>query len=126
MELTKREERIMIMEKLYSYDINNEFIILNPDDDYSLYVTEVINYVCVNLTQIDELIRKSLTNYRLSRLSYVDRAIVRLATAELLRGLDKHIVINEALEIVKVYSDKGDGASVRFINKLLDTVSKNI
>ena len=126
MELTKREERIMIMEKLYSYDINNEFIILNPDDDYSLYVTEVINYVCVNLVQIDELIRKSLTNYRLSRLSYVDRAIVRLATAELLRGLDKHIVINEALEIVKVYSDKGDGASVRFINKLLDTVSKNI
>ena len=96
-QITKREERILIMEKLYSYDMENNFIFLTPLDDYSDYVNEIVNFVCANLNKIDELISSSLVNYRLSRLSYVDRAIIRMATAELLNGLAKTIVINEAL-----------------------------
>ena len=125
-QITKREERILIMEKLYSYDMENNFIFLTPLDDYSDYVNEIVNFVCANLNKIDELISSSLVNYRLSRLSYVDRAIIRMATAELLNGLAKKIVINEALEIVKLYSDEGEGKSVAFVNKVLDTIAKKI
>lgn len=124
--ITKREERILIMEKLYSYDMDENYVFLTPLDDYSDYVTEIVNYVCANLNKVDELIVSSLTNYRLSRLSYVDRAIIRMATAELLNGLHKSIVINEALEIVKLYSDEGAGKSVAFVNKVLDTIANKI
>lgn len=124
--ITKREERILIMEKLYSYDMDDNYAFLTPLDDYSDYVTEIVNYVCANLNKVDELIVSSLTNYRLSRLSYVDRAIIRMATAELLNGLHKSIVINEALEIVKLYSDEGAGKSVAFVNKVLDTIANKI
>ena len=125
-QITKREERITIMELLYSYDLNNEFILLQPLDDYTDYVTDTTNYITTHLSEIDEIISASLTNYTINRLSYVDRAIIRLATAEMLQGLAKTIAINEALEIVKLYSDVGDGTAVRFVNKVLDTVSKKI
>ncbi len=124
--ITKREERIIIMEKLYSYDMDDNYVFLSPLDDYSDYVNQIVNYVCANLAKIDELISCSLTNYRINRLSYVDRAIIRMATAELLNGLAKTIVINEALEIVKIYSDEGSGKSVAFVNKVLDTIAKKI
>ena len=124
--ITRREERILIMEKLYSYDMDDNYVYLSPLDDYSDYVNEIVNYVCANLEKIDELISSSLTNYRLSRLSYVDRAIIRMATAELLNGLAKTIAINEALEIVKLYSDEGAGKSVAFVNKVLDTIANKL
>ena len=122
----RRDDRISIMEKLFSYDMNNEFVFLNPVDDYSDFVTETVNFVCSNLEKIDEVIKNSLVKYTINRLSYVDRAIVRMATAEMMMGIANAVAINEALEIVKVYSDQGDGASVRFVNKVLDNISKNI
>lgn len=125
-QFNKRDERITIIEKLYSYDMNNDFIFLAAHDDYSEMVTDIINFVCNNLEKIDALISSALVNYRLSRLSYVDRAIIRMATAEMMMGLAPSIAINEALEIVKVYTDEGNGASVRFVNGVLDKVSKNI
>ena len=125
-QFNKREERIIVVEKLYSYDMNNDYIFLGAKDDYSDMVTDIINFVCNNLVKIDELISGSLVNYRLSRLSYVDRAIMRMATAEMMMGLAPSIAINEALEIAKVYTDEGNGAAVRFMNGVLDKVKKNL
>ena len=124
--IERRDDRISIMEKLFVYDMNSEFVYINPVDDYSDFVTETVNYVCANLEKVDEVIKASLVNYRINRLSYVDRAIIRMATAEMMMGTAVAVVINEALEIVKLYSDQGDGASVRFVNKVLDNISKNI
>ena len=124
--IERRDDRISVMEKLFSYDMNNEFILLNHIDDYSEFVTELVNFVCVNKDNVDEVIKNSLVNYKLNRLSYVDRAIIRMATAEMMMGTAVAVVFNEALDIVKIYSDKGDGNAVRFINKVLDNVSKNI
>jgi transcription termination factor NusB len=49
-----------------------------------------------------------------------------MATAEMMMGTPTAVLINEALEIVKVYTDEGNGAAVRFVNKVLDNISKNI
>ena len=125
-QIERRDDRISCMEMLFSYDMNNEYIFLNPNDDYSDFATELVNYVCSNLEAVDEAIKNSLVNYKINRLSYVDRAIIRVATAEMMMGTPKAVVINEALEIVKVYSDQGDGAAVRFVNKVLDNISKNL
>lgn len=124
--IERRDDRISCMEMLFTYDMTNEYIYLSPNDDYSDFATDLVNYVCSNLEKIDDVIKASLVNYKLNRLSYVDRAIIRAATAEMMMGTPKAVVINEALEIVKVYSDQGDGAAVRFVNKVLDNISKNL
>lgn len=86
-----------------------------------------INLVENNLSKIDSIIGNSLINYSLNRLNLVDKAIIRLATAELIEGsLDKRIIINEALEITKEFSDQGDHKAVSFNNRLLDNICKNL
>ena len=122
----RRDDIILIMEKLFTYDMMNDYVFLTKADYYSDFVVETVNYICSNLEGVDEVIKNSLVKYTISRLSFVDRAIIRMATAEMMMGTAKAVVINEALEIVKVYSDQGDGSSVRFVNKVLDNISKNI
>ena len=60
-------------------------------------------------------------------LNYVDRAIIRLAVSELLDGdLAKDIIINEALELTKEYSNLDDDKQVKFNNRLLDNISQGM
>lgn len=121
----KRLERISIMEKLYSYDLSGEFVLLKEIEGRE-YVVNIVNYVSTHLENIDEIISKSLTKYHISRLSYVDRAIARMVVAEICFDLPVSIAINEALEIIKEYSDQGDGMNVRFMNRLLDNICKTM
>lgn len=76
-----------------------------------------------NLTIIDETIKQTLKHWSLSRLCSIDRAILRVATAELLYSPDvpPKVVINEALEIAKKFST---AESVHFINGVLDSIYK--
>ena len=63
----------------------------------------------------------------MDRLNLVDKAIIRLATAELLDGsTPRKIIINEALEITKEFSDQGDHKAVSFNNRLLDNICKSL
>lgn len=127
--MTRRDARIMAMQILYTSDFNNigledslKFYDETKVDDLSL---EYCKGVMANISLIDSLITKSLTNYSIDRLNLVDKAIIRLATYELLNKVDKRIVINEALEITKQFSDQGDHKATSFNNKLLETIYKN-
>lgn len=73
----------------------------------------------------DDLISESTLRWKLSRLSHVDRAILRLSVYQL-RYCDNipcKVVINEAIEIAKKYSTE---QSPRFVNGVLDAVLKTI
>ena len=88
---------------------------------------ELLKYVTDNLEKIDGIIKETITNYSIDRLNLVDKAIIRVATGEmLLNKLDRRIIINEALEITKLYSDQGDHKATSFNNRLLDNISKKI
>jgi len=71
---------------------------------------------------IDELLTKHAENWRLDRMAAIDRAILRLAIAEL-RGGDTppKVVINEAVELAKKYSTED---SAGFVNGILDAIHK--
>ena len=71
---------------------------------------------------IDELLAKHAENWRLDRMAAIDRAILRLAIAEL-RGGDTppKVVINEAVELAKKFSSED---SAGFVNGILDAVHK--
>ena len=127
--MTRREARIKAMQILYTSDLNNISIqeaINFYDEPVEEMVLEFVNGVVNNLEKIDSIISKSLVNYTIKRLNLVDKAIVRLATFELLNNVDKRIAINEALEITKEFSDQGDKKATSFNNRLLDNIYKNI
>jgi N utilization substance protein B len=69
--------------------------------------------------ELDEKIKTHATNWALERMAAVDRNILRMAAYELLHRLDTpvSVVIDEALEIAKVFSTED---STRFINGVLD------
>jgi N utilization substance protein B len=73
---------------------------------------------------LDELIAKYASNWRLDRISAIDRAILRLALHEL-RATDTppKIVINEAVELAKKFSSEDAGG---FVNGILDTYRKTL
>ena len=97
------------------------------EDEISPETIELLNYVTSNLEKIDSIIKETITNYSIDRLNLVDKAIIRVATGEMmLKKLDKRIIINEALEITKLYSDQGDHKATSFNNRLLDNISKKI
>jgi len=118
--LSRREQREEIIKRLYEMDINRDFS--NVDSEYE-FIAETLEGVSSNLDFIDMTISDNLVNWKLSRLSYVDRAIIRCAVYEM-EFLDtpSEIVINEALNITRKYTDEGNNKMVGFTNKVLDNI----
>jgi transcription antitermination protein NusB len=74
---------------------------------------------------IDAYIADAARNWRVERLTIIDRLLLRLAVHELLdhRATPPRVVIDEAIELARRYS--GDEA-VRFVNGVLDGVFKRL
>jgi transcription antitermination protein NusB len=72
--------------------------------------------------EIDELIASSSKNWRIDRMSRVDRNILRLGATELLafRDVPVKVVINEAVELAKRF---GTAESSAFVNGVLDRIA---
>lgn len=127
--MTRREARIYAMQILYMYDFNEcdiEEAINSVLEEASEEVTNLVMNAYKHLYRIDEVIRTSIVNYNMSRLNLVDKAIIRLAVSEMFTDTPREIIINEALEITKEFSDQGDHKAVSFNNSLLDKISKRI
>jgi len=109
-----------VLEHLVEFFIENE-----PDDVARKLASDWTKGTWQNLQQCDELITESAIKWRLSRLSQVDKSILRLAVYQLqcCPDIPPKVVINEAIELAKKFStDK----SPAFVNGVLDAVSKKI
>ena len=75
--------------------------------------------------KIDELIAASSKNWRIDRMSRVDRNILRLGACELLafRDVPVKVVINEAVELAKRF---GTAESSAFVNGVLDRIASAV
>lgn len=75
------------------------------------------------LEECDRLIKAAVIKWKLSRLSVVDRSIIRLGVYQLkfCPDIPAKVVINEAIELAKKF---GDSQSWRFVNGVLDAVLK--
>jgi N utilization substance protein B len=86
------------------------------------YLQTLIEALAAHLTGIDRTLEASLLNWRLDRLSIMDRNILRLATAEMLHlAIPPRVAIQEALLLAEKYSTAD---SPRFINGVLDAVMR--
>lgn len=86
------------------------------------FASQLFNNAVSEAGEIDALLEKHAKNWRLERMSVIDRAILRLAVYELRAGKtpDK-VIMNEAVELAKKYSSAD---APPFINGVLDAIHK--
>lgn len=124
-----KEKDLLESDKIKCYDdfkAINEDEISTYDVDIQFY-QELLNLVNKNIDDIDSILKDSLVNWSFNRLAYIDRAILRVAVAEMLYTITpKEIIIDEALNITRDYSETDDYLTVKFNNKVLDTVKEKI
>lgn len=134
--MKRKRSREIAMELLFSMEISKnsyeqtiESFIENYEMDLKTidleYIKEVMKSVTDYKEEIDEIIKNSLINWTIDRVSKVNLTIVRLAIAEMLyiNDVPEVVAINEAIELTKKYSDD---KSVSFVNGALDKAFKNI
>jgi N utilization substance protein B len=87
------------------------------------YAKKLLDGVQEKADMLNQLISKYAENWRLERMSLIDRNILRLAVYEVHYQDDVPIsvAINEAVEIAKRYSTDDSGP---FINGILDAMAK--
>jgi transcription antitermination protein NusB len=96
-----------------------EDIRVSPENRF--FAEVLIRIVSREQPRLDRVIQDQLANWRLDRLSVVDRNILRLGTAELLHVDDvpPRITVREMVRLAERY---GTPESPRFINGVLDGI----
>ncbi|MBE3596529.1 MAG: transcription antitermination factor NusB [Hydrogenibacillus sp.] len=124
--MNRRAARVAALQALYQIDLADAtkeaaFSALDLSQADEAYAHRLVDGVLAHREAIDRVIAEHLVGWTLERLSYVDRAILRISVYELLFAEDVpgKVVIDEAVELAKRFSD--ERARV-FINGLLSNV----
>ena len=130
----RRDGREAAVQFLFSKDINKDISLDDYDSFFSLctakekariFAKELLIGILENKDSIDEKIETYVDNFRLNRLSAIDRNVLRLAIFEMLHHNDipPAVCINEAIEISKRFGTEDSGS---FVNGVLDKVKSNL
>ncbi|MBU1144243.1 MAG: transcription antitermination protein NusB [Firmicutes bacterium] len=121
--MTRTKERETIVSLLYLIEMDGEYDRFKTNQS----ILKKIDHVFENIQSIDKVIIDNLQNWTIDRLNYVDKAIIRYAVYELLyTNTPYEIVINEAIDLTKQYSNLDDDLAKSFNNKLLDNIKNNL
>ncbi|MCJ7627631.1 MAG: transcription antitermination factor NusB [Longimicrobiales bacterium] len=88
-----------------------------------VYIELLLETLQDHLPEVDRVIKSALENWRLDRLSVMDRSILRLAATELLflDDIPGKVSIQEGIHLAEAYGGKD---SPRFVNGVLDALYK--
>lgn len=89
------------------------------------YALELVNGVQAHKEKIDSKISSASSHWKIERMASVDRNLLRSAVYEMFfakEPIEPKIIINEAVEIAKVF---GTAESSAFTNGILDQILKN-
>jgi N utilization substance protein B len=126
----RRKSRVIALNTLYQSEIKG----VEPLDSFPLlcenfevnqkaipYASVLLEGISRNWMPLNDLIAECAKNWRLDRMSIIDRNIIRIAVYEMcyLDDVPPRVAINEAIEIAKQYCTD-DAPS--FINGILDAV----
>jgi N utilization substance protein B len=131
---TRREAREQALQLLYQLDLARSdldqtlrlFWENEPaDPDVVEFATRLVRGVFDAQDRIDGFIADASTNWKVSRMSYVDRNILRLATLEFLEfdDIPPNVSMNEAIELGKRF---GTNETSAFVNGILDRIARNL
>ncbi len=125
--MNRREYRIKLIEIIYqNLLLKKDFNILIQDNlaeiPVDIYFKKILSYIIKNKNSIITEINPFLNKWEFDRLNYVVQAILVLAISEFKHSKnDNAIIINEAVELTKIYCSDDD---YKFVNALLDNYAK--
>ncbi len=132
----RKKAREIAFRTLYTYDLKGGDIfeileehIKDVRDKLSPqtldYAYKLVKNTEEHLDEIDKIIKEHLKNWRFERLGYIERALLRLGTYELIfddEVKDKGRVFIDILDLTDCYLNNPD--SVKFINGVLSAIYK--
>jgi len=126
--------RARALQALYAWDLRDgepldrianqvwDDLAIPPDE--RAFAGRIVRTIITDGKSIDESLREVTTNWRLERLGAVERAVLRIAAAELLRGdPPPRVAIQEAVRLAERY---GSAQSARFVNGVLDALARRM
>ncbi len=133
---TRREAREWALQMVFSLDLNpkaelewviEDYFTTNPTEDERArrFAEGLVHGVVREQPDIDATIARYAEHWSISRMASVDRNVLRLAMYELLYCPDvpPAVVINEAIDIAKYFSNVESG---RFVNGILDRARREL
>lgn len=131
--MNRHDSRLAAVQGMYSWDLSGQKDVAaaisfnwmeNTSDDDLVFARHILGGSLENIEQIDSLVKSHLApNWDFSRLNKVALAILRISIFSILyqKEIESPIIIDEALEIAK---SLGAEDNCKFINGVLDTISK--
>ena len=126
----RRRSRELALQALFYMDMSEEdseevlerfCVNFNPPEGARPFFIKIVTGVRRFLPEIDSLIERFSKNWRIGRMSYVDRNVLRIAVYELIccSDIPPKVSINEAVDIAKKFGTAESGA---FINGIIDSI----
>ena len=93
-------------------------------EDIADYARYLLTGIGTHQEKIDEFIRQACEHWRIDRIAYVDKNVLRIGIFEMIFSVDvpPKVAIDEAIEMGKKY---GSEDSREFINGVLDRILKD-
>ena len=135
MKKLRRNARMLCIQHLYAYlqqqdeildNVIERCLLLNEDPDYDEeFFRTLIHKTVKEIDQIDERIKKRSKNWAFSRITLMDKIILRQAIAEMMfiEDVPPRVTISEAIELAKEFSTE---ESHVFVNGMLDRIYKDL
>ncbi len=135
---TRHLARSIILQSLYEWDFSGKesdlvSIAQRNLDEFGPGINEpdffwkIIKGIVEHLSDIDNIIATSATEWPLDQITIIDRNVLRIGVYELLYAdheeVPYKVAINEAIELAKNYGGINSG---KFINGVLGTVYKQV
>jgi N utilization substance protein B len=97
----------------------------DDDPEGREYAGEIVRGVGASLEELDKQISSASSNWRIERMSRVDRNVLRLGTWELVHrhNVPRAVVLDEAVELAKAF---GTDESSAFVNGVLNRVADTL
>ncbi|KQY87665.1 N utilization substance protein B [Paenibacillus sp. Root52] len=104
---------------------NETDVVIRDADTMRTYVTDIVKETWNQKEAIDGLLVDYLKGWQISRLSRVDRQILRLATFEMVfrEDVPAKVAVNEAIELSKHF---GTDESGKFVNGVLGRMIQEV
>jgi N utilization substance protein B len=136
----RHQSRRRALQILYQWDMRQPLLSLDDatrayyatlySDDYEErppwdeFMDQLTHGALKHLEELDALLDRHSQNWRVARMSYVDRNILRLAAYEMIHtDTPAPVVIDEAIELARRFSSD---ESVGFVNGVLDALRRQL
>jgi N utilization substance protein B len=126
---SRHQSRERALQILFQYDIHGKPGVwldefwhqCKASDGVRAFAERLVQGVLDHKPDLDALIGRYATNWKVSRMQVVDRNILRLGAYELLwlDDVPAKVTLNEAIELAR---DFGDEEAAKFVNGILDRI----